>query len=244
MIVVAVLLLVVLTMSMRFLLDVLNRQQSGVAGKRATERTIVSLDQMGQDFRSAISHDRATGGGLGLDDLGFVASGYVPSGSARAAYVNDRLDIIAASQWAIQLRVPSSGGTNCVTYSSSLAARGKIERIVSKQCPATTANTISRSTVVDARPVGARIYPPFSYTMLSTASGCPAVAVPATATFDALSGQGSMQTLNRLASVRVDLRATAMSGRNAATSIVQTEFVFRSRMSAPYRRALGGDCAT
>src|SRR5688572_6406610 len=115
-VIVSVLLLAVITMTMRFLLDVMGRQAEGVTGKRANELTMVALDQMGADFRSTTSNDRATGGWLALDYLGSVESGTIPPGVPRAAFANDRLDLVEAPPWRMQLHVPAGGGTRCVTY--------------------------------------------------------------------------------------------------------------------------------
>ena len=109
--VVCVLLLIVITMTMRFLMDIMQREQESVAGKRAGERTIVALDQMGTDVRSTVSYERATGGGLGLDDLDFVETALLPDGAARSTFVNEKLDVVVASPWRLVLMVPSAGST-------------------------------------------------------------------------------------------------------------------------------------
>lgn len=242
MMVVAVLLLVVLTMTMRFVLDVMHREQEGVISKRANERNMVALDQMGQDFRATVSRDRATGGGLGLDDLDFVSTGYLPGGADRRPFIDEKLDIVSASPWQIRLMVPSGAGTSCVTYQSSPAQRGQITRTESTTCPATGSNTTARNIVLGPAPTGVTITPPFSFTQLSQSASCSVQDVARNASWDALTGQGDMRTFYRLASIKLDLRSFAQAGASRASSKVTTEYVFRSRMSAPYRRALGGGC--
>lgn len=237
-IIVSVLLLAVVTMTMRFLLDVMGRQAEGVTGKRANELTMVALDQMGADFRSTISRDRATGGGLGLDDLGFVETGVIPPSTPRATFANDRLDLVEATPWRMQLHVPTGGGTRCVTYDTDTTS-GRMVRTVSTLCPATAANRVSQNVVLPARPAGAVVTPPFRYWAMGGAPMCLVAQLPATASFNALTGTGSMATFFRLASVEVNLKAYALAARAKASSELQSEFAFRSRMSAPYRRAAG-----
>jgi hypothetical protein len=68
---------------------------------------------------------------------------------------------------------------------------------------------------------------------------CTIIALAPSSSFDALAGTGNMETLYRLASVKVDLRSYAQAGNVKGSAALQTEFAFRSRMSAPYRREAG-----
>ena len=244
MVIVSILLLVVLTMTMRFLLDIMSREQEGVTSKRAGERSMIALEQMGQDFRSTISLDRATGGGLGLDDLDFVETDYIPpAGTQRTDFVDEYLDIVVATPWTLQLMVPSGGGTRCVTYAMDQAT-GQMTRTLADSC-APGATRRSMNVVVPKAPDGATPIPasdaPFRYWAYGPAPACQVLQLGPTASMNALTGVG-IPTLYRLASVEVNLKAFAQSGRAKSVSKMHTEFTFRSRMSAPYRRA--GGCTT
>lgn len=245
MVVVCVLLLIVISATMQFLLDIVARERQGVVTKRVSEQTMVALDQMGNDIRSAVSRQRATGGGLGLDDLDVVSTGVVPAGAARRDYVNEMLDVISVSPWHVEVMVPRNGTTSCVRF-EAVQATGRLTRYAAPTCPAhASTQGVSAQTIIGEVPDGVDPVAPFSFTWMSTAAGCPVATIANTPAIDALSTSTTVaqyQRLNRLASVKVNLAAYGMAGFDRAVAKAGTEYAFRSRLSQPYRRALGGGC--